>query len=63
METFKEVTEAEFYRAMKPLDVTPYPVGDFPYTSYWKTRNQSVIGQSIDYRDGGKLNTRYLLAA
>ena len=63
MSTFREVSESEFYGAMNPLDVHPYPTGDYPYTMMWRLRDQQIVGQSIDYRpDGsGLLQTRYLL--
>jgi len=42
----KTVTKGEFFKVICPLDVTPYPVGNFPYTTHWKLRNGQLVGVS-----------------
>lgn len=50
----KEVTVDQFYAAIRDLDVISSVVGDFPYTTEFKTRSGGVMkGKVIDrYGEG-----------
>lgn len=41
----KEVTAAEFWARINPLDVHPRPVGPWPYTSRFELRNRTLVGE------------------
>ncbi len=47
-----QVTKQEFYNTMNPLDVIPSPQGNYDdinggYLTFWKLRNDKIIGESI----------------
>jgi len=46
MEGMKEVTRDQFFAGIGNSDCHPSPKGNFPYTSYWKTRGGHLIGIS-----------------
>jgi hypothetical protein len=43
---FSAVTRDEFFRVIGPQNVTPYPKGQHPYTSEWKTQMGELRGWS-----------------
>lgn len=59
----REVTKDEFFKAMGPLDVTPCPQGNWPYTSLFKTRSGQVRGVIEKFlpEGSGLEQSRYLL--
>lgn len=64
---WKEITKDEFFSTVGQMDVHPWPVGDWPYTSLWKTRSGTIAGKSILYYPNGKESgmpaTRYMVPA
>lgn len=53
-ETWKEVTKAEFFRAIGKMDVHPcIQPGGYPYTAIWQTPQRSAIGKSVGTIEGG----------
>ena len=58
-----EVSKDEFFRRIGDMDVTPYPIGDWPYTSHWKTRRGDVVAKTVDYLPEGSAlpKTRYIV--
>ncbi len=58
-----EVSKDEFFRRIGDMDVTPYPIGDWPYTSNWKTRMGDVVAKTVDYLPEGSAlpKTRYIV--
>ena len=63
MNNWTEVTYAEFYKAVNPLNVHPVPTGQWPYISLFKTPSGIVRGKSeLYYPEGnGLLAARYWL--
>jgi hypothetical protein len=45
--TTKQVTKDQFYAAIGPLNVHPCPIGEYPYTSEFKTPNGKIIGKTV----------------
>lgn len=62
-ERWQEVTKDEFFRVIGPKDVHPCPIGNFPYTSLWKTPRGDVIAKSADhFHEGTRIvSTTYML--
>lgn len=56
MEGFREVTKAEFFAAMNPLNVHPRPKGNYPYVTDWEMQDGSrrLVGRSLGERYGLK---------
>lgn len=44
----KKVTQEVFWSVIGPQNVTPYPVGDYPYTSTFKTPRGEIRGRIVD---------------
>lgn len=44
----KEVTKEYFYSKIGKLDVTVYPIGNFPYTTEFKLRNGRIVGKTVE---------------
>ena len=42
----KEVSKESFFDSVGKKDVTPTPLGSWPYVSHWKTRDRITIGWS-----------------
>jgi hypothetical protein len=63
MSEWEEVTKEAFFRGIGRQDVTPYPVGPWPYTSLFKTPHGEVRGKIVDYipEDSGLTESRYFL--
>lgn len=63
--SYREVTKDEFYKAIGNQDVSPTPVGSWPYTSLFKTRAGQVVGKVEQYlpEGSGLTNSRYWLPA
>lgn len=61
----KEVTKDEFYRVIGPQNVTPYPTGDWPYLSLFKTPSGEVRGKTEAFIPEGQAleQKRYWLPA
>ena len=59
----QEVTKEEFYKVIGKLNVHPYPVGNYPYTSIFKTPEGYERGRAVDYYPEGEAltKTRYYL--
>lgn len=53
----REVSKAQFYAAIGPLDVHPHLVGNYPYTSIFRTRSEVEVGRAI----GDEGSRRYFL--
>ena len=45
---FAAVTRDEFFRAINPQNVTPYPRGRYPYVSEWTTQTGTLRGWSFE---------------
>lgn len=59
----KEVSEREFYAFVGPLDVSPMPVGDFPYTSIFKTRSGNEVARIVEsFGDVVRIKRNYYIA-
>ena len=59
-----EVSKDELFRRIGSMDATPYPiVGNWPYTSQWKTRRGDVVAMTVDYLPEGSAlpKTRYIV--
>lgn len=60
----KEVTQQEFYDVIGKKDVHPSVVGQYPYTSEFKTPMGTVVGKVVgSYKDGhmGITEKKYFL--
>jgi len=44
---FKEVSKEHFFITVGLMDVRPVAVGEWPYTSLWKTRDGNIVGKSV----------------
>jgi hypothetical protein len=59
---WREVTQAEFFRVMGPINVHPsIQPGKYPYTSIWQTPQRSAIGESVGSMEGGRERTAWFL--
>ncbi|WP_199153453.1 hypothetical protein [Chromobacterium sp. ASV23] len=56
---WKEVSKDEFFKAIGPRDVSPTPVGRYPYTSLFKTRAGAVVGKIEGYFPEGSALPRH----
>ena len=61
--SWHEVSQDEFYSAMGRQNVRPYPIGNWPYTSLFKTPQGAVLGKAVKYYPEGSAltKTRYML--
>lgn len=50
----KRVSKEEFYSTVGPLNVHPCPVGNYPYTSLFKTPTREVKGKIVESLPEGK---------
>lgn len=59
----REVSKDDFYSAIGPQNVTPIPVGPWPYTSLFKTPSGEVRGKAVGFIPEGSAlsSTRYYL--
>ncbi len=57
----REVTKEEFYATIGKLDCHPTPEGTYPYVSYFKLRDRTVVGKAVDEQVAGRIETRYYL--
>ena len=44
----ERVSKSEFYKVIGPKNCHPHPTGDWPYTSYFKLPNGTVVGKVVD---------------
>ena len=53
---WQELTEKQFYKVIydNELDVHPWPIGEWPYTSLWKLRDGRVVAKSVEQKTGGQ---------
>ena len=62
----REVNKQEFYDKLKGIDCHPFPEGKFPYTSYFKTRQNTVVGKVVDClneeKDQPYITSKYYLS-
>lgn len=65
MHSWREVSKNEFFKVIGPQNVTPYPEGNWPYTSHFKTPSGIVRGKIVNFLPEGSALTqsRYLLPA
>jgi hypothetical protein len=59
----KAVQKEEFYKKIIPLDIIPHIVGGvreegrlIAYKIHWKLRNQTMMGESIEYFNSKESN-------
>lgn len=41
----KEVSKDEFFATVGPINCTPRPIGEYPYTSIYETPNRVEVGR------------------
>lgn len=58
----EEVTKKQFYSFVGALDIHPKPIGNYPYTSLWKTQYGVVRAKTINFEDKGQPKTKYYIS-
>jgi hypothetical protein len=53
MDGWVETSKDEFYSIIGPLNVSPTPMGKWPYTSLYKTPGGEVRGKVVGYLPEG----------
>lgn len=61
MSEWKQVDEQEFWATVNPLDVTPFPIGKWPYIMMFADRGGTIVAKLENQTDGryGPTSQRY----